>query len=124
VEQRLRAQPGLNLVVLGDFNDLPRSEPVRKIIGPRGRSALIDTRPGERPLEKLASVPGDHASSAVTWTYHYPRDDAYTRVDYILLSRGMAREWQPAHSFVLAMPDWAAASDHRPVLAGFFAKDM
>lgn len=124
VDQRLRAKPDLNLVVLGDFNDLPRSEPIRKIIGPRGRLALIDTRPGERPPDRLPVASGHPASSAVTWTYHYPHDDTYTRVDYILLSRGMAREWQPTNSYVLAMPDWAAASDHRPVVAGFLARDL
>jgi len=44
-------------------------------------------------------------------------------VDYLLLSRGMAREWQTNATYVLALPGWGIASDHRPVIASFLAQD-
>jgi hypothetical protein len=35
----------------------------------------------------------------------------------------MKAEWLPAESYVLSLPNWGLASDHRPVVAGFVAKD-
>jgi endonuclease/exonuclease/phosphatase family metal-dependent hydrolase len=114
IDARLRADPDLNLIVLGDFNDLKDSRPLRTIIG-RGKSALIDTRPAEK---NSGAPPRD-----VTWTYHFIKDDTYSRIDYLLLSRGMAREWQTTATYVLALPGWGVASDHRPIVAGFVAED-
>ena len=59
----------------------------------------------------------------VTWTYHYGTEDTYIRIDYILLSRGMSREWNPNGTYVLAMPNWGIASDHRPIVVQFYAED-
>lgn len=47
IDARLEADPGQNLVVLGDFNDTKDSKPVRTIMG-RGHTRLFDTRPAER----------------------------------------------------------------------------
>jgi len=35
----------------------------------------------------------------------------------------MAREWITKDTYVLAMPNWGVASDHRPLVATFEAKD-
>jgi endonuclease/exonuclease/phosphatase family metal-dependent hydrolase len=50
-------------------------------------------------------------------------DDTYSRIDYILLSKSMAREWNAAETYVLAPPNWGFGSDHRPLVATFFAED-
>lgn len=122
VDARLRANPDINLVVLGDFNDLRDSQPVRLIVD-RGRRGLVDTRPAERNGANQPD-PNPHISPhPVTWTYHFDRDDTYSRVDYILLSRGMAREWDTNGTYVLSLPDWGLASDHRPIVARFFAEE-
>ena len=112
IDARLEANPRLNLVVLGDFNDLQDSDTMRTIIG-RGSRELTDTRPAERN--------GDAATGTgpVTWTEHYTKEDIYSRIDYILLSRAMAREWDRADTFIPVLPNWETASDHRPLVATF-----
>ena len=50
-------------------------------------------------------------------------DDTYSRIDYILLSKSMAKEWIPSETYVLASPNWGLASDHRPLVASFSAED-
>ena len=35
----------------------------------------------------------------------------------------MAREWNKGESYVLALANWGAGSDHRPVVATFLATD-
>ena len=122
IDARLHTDPNLNLIVLGDFNDLKDSKPIRTIIG-RGKNALIDTRPAEKNGEWPTASNGPAAPRNVTWTYYFSKDDTYSRVDYLLLSHGMAREWQTNTTYVLALPGWGVASDHRPIIAGFVAHD-
>ncbi len=112
--------PNLNLIVLGDFNDTHDSDAIKTILG-RGNHALIDTRPAE-PDGPRPSEPGRSARN-VTWTEFYAKEDLYTRMDYILLSRSMARDWDPAQTFIFTRPDWGIASDHRPLVATFFAEE-
>jgi len=115
----LTAKPNLNLVVLGDFNDTPDGAPVRTIIG-RGKATLVDTRPGER----LGEVPSPSAPNDVAWTYYYSKSDTYSRIDFVLLSQGMAREWVTNETCVLSLPNWQLASDHRPLVATFQSQDQ
>lgn len=122
VTDRLKANRDLNLVVLGDFNDVKDSASTRTIIG-RGALALVDTRPAERngddgpPASQRADPP------RITWTYYYAKEDSYDRVDYILLSKAMAKEWNSSETFVFTMPNWGTASDHRPIVAGIWAEN-
>ena len=53
----------------------------------------------------------------------YWAKDEYSRLDYQLASKGMARELDRSGTRVQAMADWGTASDHRPVVARFFAND-
>jgi endonuclease/exonuclease/phosphatase family metal-dependent hydrolase len=118
VDAILRSNADANVIVLGDLNDLQDSKSTRALIG-KGRFRLIDTRPAER-----ASY-GEERNGPrnVTWTYFYEEEDTYQRVDYILLSSGMARELNKQETFVLAEPNWGAASDHRPIVASFWAEN-
>jgi endonuclease/exonuclease/phosphatase family metal-dependent hydrolase len=122
VDQRLKERPDGNLVVLGDFNDHPDSKSLKILLG-RGRTALVDTRPAERGSEARSGAESRAGERTITWTHHYAREDTYSRIDYILISPGMAQEWKANETFVLTMPEWGVASDHRPVLASFFAED-
>lgn len=122
IEERLTANAETNLIVLGDFNATQDSAVVRLLIG-QGKYKLIDTRPVESAAPGTNTITGSTALRTVTWTYFYGRQDTYQRVDYILLSPGMAHEWVPNQSYVLATPIWGKASDHRPVVATFVAKD-
>src|SRR5262249_37228268 len=107
VDARLKANPNLNLVVLGDFNDTPDSNSTRAIRG-RGNRRLIDTRPLERSHREVSGQ--SEETGEVAWTYYYARTDTYSRIDYLLLSPGMAREWIANETFVLAGPRWSVAS--------------
>jgi endonuclease/exonuclease/phosphatase family metal-dependent hydrolase len=116
VDARLARDPAANLVVLGDLNDTRDSRPVRTLLGRAGPRALVDTRPCE-----CGETPAPVASRAVTWTHFYAKEDTYSRIDYLLLSRGMAEDWVRGASCVVRAPEWGAASDHRPVVATFVA---
>ena len=123
IDRVLATDPAANLVVLGDLNDSPDSPSTRTVLG-RGRARLVDTRPAESSGEGTSATPGvDPAARRITWTHFYSRDDSYTRIDYLLLSPGMAREWVPGQSCVLRLPGWGLASDHRPLVAAFETED-
>jgi endonuclease/exonuclease/phosphatase family metal-dependent hydrolase len=121
IDARLASNPNQNLVVLGDLNDTKDSPSTKAVIG-RGRHKLIDTRPAEQD-EGSAIVPGGHEPRNITWTHYYNKDDAYSRIDFLLLSPGMAREWLTNETRVLCLPGWGIASDHRPIIAAFAAED-
>ncbi len=118
VDLRLKASPDANLIVLGDFNDTKDSKSIRTLLG-RGRTALRDTRPAERDGNDPPQSNRRFASRNVTWTYYYAKEDAYTRIDYILISPALAKKWNKSETHVLALPDWGMASDHRPIVAAF-----
>jgi endonuclease/exonuclease/phosphatase family metal-dependent hydrolase len=122
VDAILTANPSANLVVLGDFNDTKDSKSTKTVIG-QGKFKLIDTRPAERNGDDAPIPNRRYSPMNVTWTYYYNVEDTYSRIDYILLSPGMAREWVKSDTYVLSMPNWGVGSDHRPIVAGFEAED-
>ncbi len=118
VNRDFAAHPNVKLIVLGDFNDVKDSDSTKEIIG-RGRFKLVDTRPAERngdnaPAENAWFEPRD-----ITWTHYYGKEDTYSRIDYILLSPAMAHAWDKHNTYVLTIPNWGVASDHRPIVATF-----
>jgi endonuclease/exonuclease/phosphatase family metal-dependent hydrolase len=116
------SNPSANLVVLGDLNDNKSAASTKAIIG-RGKFKLVDTRPTERNGDAPGNGGSESGVRSVAWTHYYSVDDTYSRLDYILLSPGMAQEWIPRESYVLAQPNWGEGSDHRPVVATFSAED-
>jgi endonuclease/exonuclease/phosphatase family metal-dependent hydrolase len=115
IDDAFAANPNVNLVVLGDLNDYKDSSSIKEVVG-RGKHKLVDTRPAERN--------GDNPGNpTVTWTHYYATEDVYSRLDYVLLSPGIAREWVTNETYVLALPNWGKGSDHRPVVATFEAEE-
>ena len=55
-------------------------------------------------------------SEKAAWTDLCREKGECSRLDYVLLSPGMARFWLRGGSYVLAMADWHVASDHWPVV--------
>ncbi len=122
IDARLTDDPNANVVVLGDLNDTKDTPSTRALIG-RGRFKLLDTRPAERNGDNTPNSNPDWEPRNITWTHYYGKEDSYSRIDYILLSPGMAKEWMPGETYILSLPNWGVASDHRPLVATFESVD-
>lgn len=122
IDARLASNPNVNLIVLGDFNDNKDSRSTRTVIG-RGRMALFDSRPAERNGDNQPNRIERFEPRNITWTHYYGKEDSYGRLDYILISNGMKKEWLPEETYVLNIANWGVGSDHRPLVAGFVAEN-
>ena len=122
IDARASAHPTDNLIVLGDFNDVKDSRSTKLVIG-RGKTALFDTRPAERNGDNQPNPIARFEPRNITWTHYYGKEDTYSRVDYILISPGMKREWLSDETYIVTTANWGSGSDHRPVVAGFVAED-
>jgi endonuclease/exonuclease/phosphatase family metal-dependent hydrolase len=117
------ANPNLNLIVLGDFNDTKDSASTKAVIG-RGKHKLVDTRPAERNGDNTPNTKPGSEPRNVAWTHYYGKADSYSRIDFILISAGLAREWITNETYALTLPNWGVGSDHRPIVAAFEAEDQ
>jgi len=111
VDRILEAEPGTNLLVVGDLNDLRIEPPVKTLQGSYGHhdyltSLTLDDRFGFR------------------WTHHWSYADAYSRFDFVLYSRGISPELQRDGSFIHHWPAWDEASDHRPLVVRITPEDQ
>ncbi len=122
IDARFAANPNANLVVLGDFND-SKDSPSTKIVIGRGKYKLIDTRPAERNGDNTPNENPAYEPRNVTWTHHFGKEDTYSRIDFILISPGLAKEWVTNETYVGAIANWGVGSDHRPILATFEAEN-
>lgn len=118
IDSDLAANPNANIVVLGDFNDTKDTPSTKAVLG-QGRNRLVDTRPAERNGDNAPSSNPAWQPRNVTWTHYYGVEDSYSRIDYILLSSGMAKEWVKEETYIATIPNWGVGSDHRPLVATF-----
>jgi len=123
VDKKLADNPNANLIVLGDFNDTYDTKGIKEIVG-RGKTKLVDTRPAERNGDNQPHPTNPRYSPRnITWTHYYGVEDSYSRIDYLMLSPAMAREWVTNETYIPTIPNWGIGSDHRPVLATFEAEN-
>jgi len=122
IDARFAENPNANLVVLGDFNDSKDSPSTKVVIG-RGKNKLIDTRPAERNGDNAPNENPAYEPRNITWTHHFGKEDTYSRIDFILISPGLAKEWVTNETYVGTIPNWGVGSDHRPILATFEAEN-
>ena len=118
IDEHLTRNPSEKIIVLGDFNDVKSSDSTKAVIG-RGKFKLTDTRPAERNGDNAPNPISRFDSMKVTWTYFYGLEDTYSRIDYLLLSPAMARNWLADETYIPTIPNWGIGSDHRPIVAGF-----
>jgi endonuclease/exonuclease/phosphatase family metal-dependent hydrolase len=118
VDEHFKADANAKLIVLGDFNNVKSSDSTKEIIG-RGKFKLTDTRPAERNGDNTPNEIPRFEPRNVTWTHYYGVEDTYSRIDFILLSPAMARDWVTNETFALTIPNWGVGSDHRPIVATF-----
>jgi endonuclease/exonuclease/phosphatase family metal-dependent hydrolase len=118
VDEHFKADANAKLIVLGDFNNVKNSDSTKEIIG-RGKFKLTDTRPAERNGDNTPNEIPRFEPRNVTWTHYYGVEDTYSRIDFILLSPAMARDWVTNETYALTIPNWGVGSDHRPIVATF-----
>ena len=118
LDERFASNPNARLIVLGDFNDVKDADAVKEIIG-HGKSKLTDTRPAERIGDNAPAENSNFDPRDIVWTEYYGKEDVYTRMDYILLSPAMARNWVKEETYIPVISNWGVGSDHRPIVAGF-----
>ena len=118
IDQRLAENPDAKIIVLGDFNDVKDSKPIKEIIG-HGKTKLTDTRPAERNGDTAPGEPPYFEPRSIAWTYFYGKNDTYERIDYILLSPAMRQNWRASETYIPVIPNWGVGSDHRPIVAAF-----
>ncbi len=112
VNQIREKEPGANVLVVGDFNDVYDSDPLRTL------------RAGDRPsAERLFDLrPLD--SSGLPWTHWWNANDAYGRIDYALASESLLPEIDFERTKIIHLQDyWMHASDHRPVFVTIKTQD-
>lgn len=123
IDARLAADPNANVVVVGDLNDTYNSKSTKAVVG-KFKFKLTDTRPAERNGDNQPNPANPHWEPRnITWTHHFGAEDSYSRIDYILLSPGMTKEWVKEETFIPTVPNWGIGSDHRPVVATFTAEN-
>jgi endonuclease/exonuclease/phosphatase family metal-dependent hydrolase len=102
LEAILTAQPGVNLVCYGDFNDSKNEPMFQEITGVRGTPTYMADLPARDSL-------GDR------WTHYWTVADEYSRIDYLFVSPGLFHEVVKEKSAIYRGPGWDVASDHRAV---------
>lgn len=98
-------EPGASsarFLVVGDFND-----------GPTSRAVRAFSQRGEREIATLLPVADSRGEA---WTYHFKREDSYTRVDHVLVSAALAPAVVGGAGYIADGAAVRAASDHRPVV--------
>lgn len=91
--------------IVGDFNDGPRSSPLKRFLI-KGKREITQMLPA-------VDLNGD------VWTHHWKSDGSYSRIDYILASPPMLDAVVPGSAQVVESPQVRQASDHRPVVVQF-----
>ncbi len=104
VEKALTADPQVNLLCYGDFNDTKEQPMFAAVTGVRGTATYLDDVPAKDDL-------GDR------WTHCWKTADLYSRIDYLFASPALVREVVPGSGRVYRSEFWSDASDHRAVFA-------
>lgn len=100
ISKILESEPETNLLVYGDFNDTKDQPVLQSLIGDRG---------SQKTLRDLYAI-DEHGEC---WTHYWKTADVYTRMDFLLTSRGLLPEILKKQARVHSPANWNEASDHR-----------
>jgi endonuclease/exonuclease/phosphatase family metal-dependent hydrolase len=100
----MTADPRVNLVCYGDFNDTKNEPMFSEISGVKGTPTYLADLWAKDAF-------GDR------WTHYWKVADEYSRIDYLFVSPALFREvvLNKSRIYRSEINDWAAASDHRAV---------
>lgn len=101
IEEDLKANPNVNLLVVGDMNDTPKSKPIQMLLG----SGLTDLCPLD--------------ANGYSGTWYNKRKHRYDRMDYMLLSEGLQKELVSGSAKLRDDKTAKLSSDHFPLIAEF-----
>jgi endonuclease/exonuclease/phosphatase family metal-dependent hydrolase len=102
LEKAMNADPQVNLLCYGDFNDTKNEPMFQEVTGVRGQPNHMSDLWARDEL-------GDR------WTHYWKTADLYSRIDFLFASPGLFKEVVKAKSRVYRGSNWEDASDHRPV---------
>ncbi len=103
IDTLLAADPDMNLLVTGDFNDTRDEQPIKLIQGSFGTEKYLRDIPAPDEL-------------GYRWTYCWAFADKYERIDFAFGSPALFPEIILDECRTLSHADWFKASDHRPVM--------
>ena len=106
VNSILGSDPDARLIVYGDFNDTRATPAIKAITGNYNDPTYLTAIPAK-----------DSHDDA--WTHHWALHDIYSRIDFIMVSRGIRSDVDFHEEKIIDDADWEKASDHRAVLAVF-----
>ena len=98
----IAADPEVNLVCYGDFNDSKNEPMFAEVSGVRNSAGYM------ADLWARDAI-GDR------WTHYWKTADLYSRLDYLFVSPALFNEVVKTKSRIYRGDDWNEASDHRPV---------
>lgn len=110
LDQHFAEEPGANLIVVGDLNDLRIEPPVKALQGSFGQDGYLSSL-------TLSDQYG------FRWTHHWSFADSYARFDFALYSQGLSPEIERDQSHIYHWNDWDKASDHRPLVIRITPRD-
>lgn len=110
LDRILQEEPGANLLVAGDFNDIRIEAPIKTLRGAYGGAGYL------RALS-LSDEEG------FTWTHYWSFADVYSRFDYALYSKGLSGELNRDLCRIHHWKNWEKASDHRPLVISIVPVD-
>jgi endonuclease/exonuclease/phosphatase family metal-dependent hydrolase len=102
----LTRDPDARVIVYGDFNDTRSTPPIKALTGRYNDPTYLTAIPAKD-------------SRGHAWTHHWALNDIYSRIDFVMVTRGMKPDVDFQAAKIIDDEDWSAASDHRPVLAIF-----
>jgi endonuclease/exonuclease/phosphatase family metal-dependent hydrolase len=100
--QRFPNPGAARYVIAGDFNDGPASRTMERMLA--------------RGATRVAALVPASDSRGESWTYHYAREESYSRFDHLMVSEALRSRIAGGRARIFDGPGTGEGSDHRPVM--------
>ncbi len=106
IDSILKTDAEARVIVYGDFNDTRATPAIKMITGNYNDPAYLTAIPAK-----------DSRNEA--WTHYWALNDIYSRIDFIMVTRGLLVDVNFPAAKIIDDAEWNSASDHRAVMAIF-----